>query len=508
MLQVRNKAAMSGYRRRAGVCAAYLGTFLATLDISIVNVALPTIQTELSTDIAGLQWVVNAYAICLAALTLSAGPMADRHGHRRVWLCGVALFTLGSAVCGAASSLSLLLIGRVMQGIAAAFVISGALPILTHLYPDPAARSQVVGGWSAFTALALMLGPLLGGQLLHAFGWQSIFLINLPLGVLALGFGLWGIPERRHPQHAARDPVGLVLSVVVLAGLTFGLIEAGEYGWTGAVPLVSLACAVIALAGFLANERRVRRPLLPLGLLQDRRFAVANLASMLLGFSYYSTLFLFAIFLQQVQGWSPAEAGLRMVPQFVATLCVSTLFGRLNRSLPLQCLMVAGYALLALGLLLLTQVSEHTPYWVVGSCFALLGCGAGLAVPATSIVIMGMAPAEQAGAASATMNTLRQTGMTVGIALLGTLMTERAVSLFAQAADALGQTGAGEMARDAVARQVVPDAPVALESVLRSAMAGGFQLAMAVAGLACVTAMVLVIWSPARAAVDPAEVLS
>ena len=207
---------MQRFRRPALVLAAYLGTFLASLDISIVNVALPTLQQALHTDMAGLQWVINAYAIALSAVMLSAGPLGDRYGHRRMWLLSVATFTVGSLLCACAGSLSALVAGRAVQGVAGALLIPSAMPILSHAFHDPRQRARAIGGWSAFSALALVLGPLLGGELVQHAGWPSIFLINLPLGLLALALGAWGIPERRHPQHAALDPAGQLLSIVAL----------------------------------------------------------------------------------------------------------------------------------------------------------------------------------------------------------------------------------------------------------------------------------------------------
>ncbi|SPU49709.1 methylenomycin A resistance protein [Bordetella trematum] len=366
---------MSSMRRRSALCAVYLGSFLATLDISIVNVALPTMQAALQTDIAGMQWVVNAYAICLAAFMLSAGPMADRHGHKRSWLAGVLLFTAGSALCGWAPPLAALLAGRAVQGVAAAFLICGAMPILTHAFPDPKARMHVIGGWSAFNALALMLGPLVGGLLLRDWGWQSIFLINLPIGALAIVLGSLGIVECRYPDHAARDPWGQGLSILALGALTLGVIEAGVQGWTARLPVVCMLVAVLAFLAFVRVERRVPRPLLPLRLLRERAFAVANMASFVLGFSYYTSLFFFSIFLQEIQGFSPAEAGWRLMPQFAATLIMSFLFGRLSRGIPLQWLTAAGYGLSGLAFLVMAGLGAHTPYLPVAMAFGLLGVG-------------------------------------------------------------------------------------------------------------------------------------
>ncbi|WP_454690626.1 MFS transporter [Achromobacter aloeverae] len=476
-------------RRRAALCAAYLGTFLATLDISIVNVALPTMQSALRTDIAGLQWVVNAYAICLSAFMLSAGPAADRHGHKRTWLAGVALFGLGSALCGCAPTLAWLLAGRAVQGVAAAAMIAGALPILTHAYPEPGARAHVIGGWSAFAALALILGPLLGGLLLHGLGWQGIFLINLPLAALALALGVHGIPERRYPEHAARDPLGQASSIVSLGALAYGLIEAGKHGFSHPAILPCLALAAAGFALFAVVETRASKPLLPLALFRQRPFVMANLASLILGFSYYSCLFFFSIYLQEIQRWSATEAGWRMMPQFLATACVSMLFGRLSARIRVRRLMLLGYGLIGVAMSLLGFCGAGTPYRVVGLLFGLLGVGAGLAVPATGIVIMGMAPPGLAGSASATMNALRQAGMTLGIALLGALMTSRALRVYEQGALALGLGDARELARQAISAGVFDRAAPALAGLHARALGSGFQAAMWSAGLACAVAL-------------------
>ncbi|MGX9698338.1 MFS transporter [Janthinobacterium lividum] len=446
---------MQRYRRAALVAAAYLGTFLASLDISIVNVALPTLQTALATDMAGLQWVVNAYALCLSACMLSAGPLGDRHGHKRIWLLGVALFTVGSLLCALAASLPLLLTGRAVQGVAGALLIPGAMPILSHAFPDPRERAHVIGGWSAFSALALILGPLLGGMLLETTGWQSIFLINLPLGVLAMLLGAWGITERHYREQAALDRMGQILSIVWLGALTYGLIALGEADGPGGVAAwPSLGVALLAFIAFLAVEAHAPRPLLPLRLFRDRTFAVINLASLVLGFACYSSLFFFSLYLQQIQGWPAGASGWRMLPQFAAMGIVSLCFGRLSRHVSLRRLMLAGYVLAGLVLLATATLAPRTPYAIVGSLFGLLGLAMGLAVPATGLLAMAAVEGERAAMASAIMNALRQAGMTMGVAVLGSVMSLRAATLLERA---------GQVA----------------------ALAAGFQLAMLLAGLAC-----------------------
>ncbi|WP_322038158.1 MFS transporter [Burkholderia cenocepacia] len=474
---------MSRYRRAALVLAACLGTFLATLDISIVNVALPTLQTALDTDIGGLQWVVNAYALALSAFMLSAGPLGDRYGHKRVWLASVILFTAGSIVCACAGRIGPLLAGRAIQGLAGALLIPGAMPILTHAFPDARERARVIGGWSAFSALALILGPLLGGMLVEHGGWQDIFLVNVPIGIVAVLLGAWGIPERRHPAHAAFDPFGQALSVVWLGLLTYGLIGIGQAGVSQVKVLAPLAGAAVAFVVFVRVETRVERPLLPVWLFRDRRLVRANLASFVLGFSGYSSLFFLSLFLQQAQGRAPATAGWQLMPQFVMTAITSMLFGRIAARMPLHTLMVAGYGLIGTMLAVMAGFGATTPYAAVGVVLALLGVGMGLAVPATGMTVMELAPAERAGMASATMNALRQTGMSLGIAVLGSMMSVGALHRMTAAMHAAGGAHADTLARQAVMEHVLAAARPDMLGAYRDAMAHGFSLAILCSGI-------------------------
>ena len=364
---------MQRFRRPALVLAAYLGTFLASLDISIVNVALPTLQQALHTDMAGLQWVINAYAIALSAVMLSAGPLGDRYGHRRMWLLSVATFTVGSLLCACAGSLSALVAGRAVQGVAGALLIPSAMPILSHAFPDPRQRARAIGGWSAFSALALVLGPLLGGELVQRAGWPSIFLINLPLGLLALALGAWGIPERRHPQHAALDPAGQLLSIVALGALSYGLIAIGEHGLLAPSTLLALGIAASGLALFAWVERRVARPLLPLDLLAKPGFGMLNLASFVLGFTAYASLFFLSLFFQQAQGHGAAQAGAQLVPQFVLMAVVSLLFGRLAAWFGLHAALVTGYAMTGMALCAIATFEPTTAHGQASALLMLLG---------------------------------------------------------------------------------------------------------------------------------------
>lgn len=488
--------------RRVAVAAVYLGTFMATLAISIVTVALPALQAGLGTDLAGLQWVVGVYALCLSAFMLSAGPLGDRFGRKRAWLCGVVLFMLGSAISAAASSLDQLIVGSAVQGLAGALVIPGALSILTQAFPDPVERAHAIGGWSSFSAVSLILGPILGGLLVDHVGWPSIFLINLPVGAAAFVLGLAGIVESADPHHAALDPAGQALSVLFLGVLTYALIEAGTAGWSAPATMAGLVAATLALLLFIVVERRATRPVLPIDLFRDSGFASVNVASFVLGFAGYSSLFFFSLFLQQVQGWSASEAGWRMAPVFAAMAIVASQFGRLARRHGLQHLMILGYVLLGLAMLAMIAFTPATPYAIVAPVFALLGIGMGLAVPSTGAAAMAAAPRERSGAASATMNALRQGGMTVGIALLGTIMGGCAVTSMTTRFAAANVMGADSLAALAVQKHELPPglalSPEIFHRLLADALSQGFAAAVAVAGLAGLLAAAILVLAARR----------
>lgn len=349
----------------------------------------------------------------------------------------------------------------------------------------------MIGGWTSFSALSLILGPLLGGLLVEHAGWQSIFLINLPLGLLALALGLWGIEETAHPEHAAFDPLGQLLSVVWLGALTYALIAAGEGGWLSPTAWPALLLAGVGLLGFLFVERRTARPLLPLGLFRQAGFAVCNLASFVLGFSGYASLFFLSLFFQQVQGASAQQAGFYLAPQFLAMGALSMLFGRLQRHVPLRRLLVLGYLVIGLAMLALAACGTGTAYPWVGLLLVALGLGMGLAVPGTGLAVMASVARERSGMASATMNTLRQAGMAVGIALLGALLSGRAIVVLGDRLEELGIADAQRLATQAITAHRLPGSLAGLDAELPAALAEGFRLAMLVAGASALLAAAL-----------------
>ncbi|MFI0424480.1 MFS transporter [Spongiactinospora sp. 9N601] len=244
--------------RKAGIgliVTVYLVAYIALLDVNVVVIALPSMQSELGASGGALQWVVGAYTLCLSTLALSAGALGDRYGRKRVFLTGVALFTLGSAICAVAPSPLVLIAGRFVQGAGAAVAVPGTLSLIAQSYPDPARRAKVIGGWGTVAGVAGLTGPVLGGLLVNAFGWPSIFLINLPLGLVALVVGWRCVPESADPAHAALDPAGQALGVLWLGALSYGLINAGDHGWNTPSTIVALAVGAVALMVFLSPPR-------------------------------------------------------------------------------------------------------------------------------------------------------------------------------------------------------------------------------------------------------------
>jgi MFS transporter, DHA2 family, methylenomycin A resistance protein len=403
------------------VVAVFLGTFMSLLDVSVVNVALPDMRLDLGAGFSTLQWVVDSYTLCLSALILSGGSLADRFGRKRLYLGGLTVFTAGSLVCALAPTTGALIAGRIVQGIGAAAVAPGALSLLVQGFPAPRQQARMIGLWGACVALAVVVGPLIGGVLTDAFGWPAIFLINLPLGVVAIVAGRRGITESADPAHAGADPVGQVLAIGWLASLTYAVLEAGHRGWDSPLILSLLAAAAVLLVAFVVVERRVARPMLPGALFARPRFGVVTFSSFVLGFGAYGSFYLLSLFLQQVQGQSAAMAGVEFLPYSLGIAAGSVVGGRLGGSR----LMLAGYTMIAAGLLSLMVLTPGTPYPLTGTLFAVLGVGMGFAITTTNSAAVSAVGRERSGTAAAVVNAARQTGTALGIAALGAIVNAR-----------------------------------------------------------------------------------
>jgi DHA2 family methylenomycin A resistance protein-like MFS transporter len=400
------------------VIAVFLGTFMSLLDVSVVNVALPDMRVELGAGFSTIQWVVDSYTLCLSALILSGGALADRFGRKRLYLGGLAVFTAGSLVCAVAPTTSALIAGRVVQGIGAAAVAPGALSLLVQGFPERRQQARMIGLWGACVALAVVVGPLVGGVLTDVFGWPSIFLVNLPLGAVAIIAGARGIPESADPEHAGADPAGQVLAAGWLATLTYAVLEAGHRGWDSPLILGSLAVSAVLLAVFVVVERRTARPMLPGTLFARPRFTVVTFSSFVLGFGAYGTFYLLSLFLQQVQHASAAATGVMFLPYSLGIAAGSVVGGRIGGDR----LMLVGYTMIGAGLLSLLTLQPGTAYLTTGVLFAVLGVGMGFAITTTNSAGVGAVGRERSGTASAVVNAARQTGTALGIAALGAVV--------------------------------------------------------------------------------------
>lgn len=403
----------------------FLGSFMALLDVSVVSVALPAMQRTFHTGFSELQWIIDGYTVALAAVILTSGTLGDRYGRKRMYLGGLALFTLASLACALAPTLGLFVAARVVQGTAAAAVVPGALALIAHSFPDPRERAQVMGWWSAVIAVSFVTGPLLGGPLTDAFGWPTIFLLNLPLGVLAVALGLRHIDESADPAHGGLDLPGQLLGVVWIGLLTYGVIEAGHLGWGSPRVLVPVAVALLALAAFVVVELRVEHPMLPIRMFAGGAFAAGNVASFVLGFASYPTLFFVGLYLEQSRGVSATAAGLQMLPFVAGNVVASFNAGRWSTRFGTSVTVPLGYLIAAAGAGGFLLLDAHSPYWLLAVVFALCGAGAGMSVTPTNLVVLAEVPRERSGMAAATVNMTRQTGLALGVAVLGALIALR-----------------------------------------------------------------------------------
>jgi DHA2 family methylenomycin A resistance protein-like MFS transporter len=413
------------------VVATSLGFFLVQLDVTIVNVALDRIAAGLSAGVAGLQWVVNAYTVAFASLLLGAGTLGDRWGARRGFVCGLIVFTAASSACAAAPGLAVLVAARAAQGVGAAFLMACSLSLLTHAHPDDAARARAVGIWTAIGGAAVAAGPVLGGTLVDSVGWRSIFVINLPVGALALWLTLWHLGKP--PRHRAHplDVPGQLLAVAALGLATATLIETGALGWRHPVVLGGAVAALAAIVLFVAVEARAAEPMLPLRLLRTGDVAPAAIVGFLVSLAFYGLIFVLSLFFQRAKGYSPLLTGLAFLPLTAAVTLANIAGGHATARLGPVVPMVAGQLLSAAGYLSLIGLDVTTPYGVLWWRLLALPLGIGFAVPALTAALLASVERDRSGLASGILTALRQAGAACGVALygafVGALGAERAM---------------------------------------------------------------------------------
>jgi EmrB/QacA subfamily drug resistance transporter len=412
-------------RRRWTLVAVALATFMTYLDNNIVNVAIPAIQRSLHLSTAGLEWVVSGYILVFASLLLAGGRLADVFGRRRLFLIGLSIFTLASLAAGLATNVDLLVASRAVQGLGAALVTPTTLAIISATFPEPRERTAAVGVWSAVGALALAVGPLLGGLISQHLSWGWIFFINVPVGIGTLALGAWSISESREASAPRRiDLPGVTLSAVSLFALTYALIEGHDLGWTSPAILGSFAVAVVLGLAFVLVERRSAEPMVDVSLFGSRVFSGGSIAIVMWGFGLFGIYFFTSLYLQQVLGFSPTKAGAAFVPMALLMAGGAILSERISRLIGAHRSVGLAMGLMALGIASVSLLGRNASVLDLMPSFALIGIGGGLSVPLTAM-ILGTMPAHQAGVASGIFNASREVAGLLGITVIGAILTAR-----------------------------------------------------------------------------------
>jgi EmrB/QacA subfamily drug resistance transporter len=416
----------SGERRKWWTLAAVaFGLFMIMLDNTVVNVALPSIQRDLGVGLSELQWIVTGYALTFAALMLTGGKAADAYGRRRIFVLGIVVFTLASAWCGLADSGSALIAARVVQGAGAALMNPATLSIIAATFP-PRQRGTAIGIWAGVSALALAIGPLVGGLLTEHLSWHWIFWVNVPVGVLGIVASYLFIDESRDETHERLDAPGLLTSGVGLFALTYALIEANTYGWTSARIVGAFAVAVVALAAFVVLERVQRAPMLPLELFRSGTYTGANVVVLLVALAMFGVFFFVSLYMQNILGYSAVQAGAAFLPMTVLIILVAPVAGRASDRVGSRWLMTAGMALLAVQLVYFSQLGPEATYLALLPAMVIGGLGMALTMTPSAAAATRSVPVDKAGVGSAVLNAFRQVGGSVGIALIGAIMAAEA----------------------------------------------------------------------------------
>jgi EmrB/QacA subfamily drug resistance transporter len=486
--------------------AVSIATFMLLLDVTVVNVALPDIQQELGADFNELRWVIDAYALTLAATMLIFGSLADRVGRRRVFTIGLTLFSLSSLACGLAWSPVALDVLRGVQGFGGAAMLATSLALIAAAYSGRD-RNTALAVWGASTASAVAIGPLIGGALVDAFEWEAIFFVNVPIGLLTAWLVASAVPESRDPSATGRpDYAGLVTAAGSMSLLVLALFRGNDEGWGSALILVLFAGAAVLLGAFVIIESRARQPLLDLGLFQRPTTSGASIGILAIAISVFAMLTFLVFYIQNALGYSALETGLRLFPLTIAAFFAAAAAGRLADRVPLRILLAVGLSLAGIGLLLCRRVDPGSDWTALLAGGIFIGAGAGAVNPSVAAAALGAAPVAKSGMASGLNSTFRLLGVAIGVAALGAILESRVSARLAEllpgSSDGLVDvvsTGNVEAARAAAA----PGAEAQLVEAARNAFVYGldtiFLVAALVAFVGAALALALVRQSDLRA---------
>jgi EmrB/QacA subfamily drug resistance transporter len=402
--------------------AVAFGLFMIMLDNTIVNVALPSIQRDLNIGISELEWVYNGYALTFGVLMLTGGKLADLFGRRRIFIVGLVIFTVASLACGLASSAGLLIGARVLQGVGSALMNPATLSIITATFP-PRQRGMAIGIWAGVAAMALAIGPLVGGLITQHIGWNWIFFINIPVGILAIVVTRLVVDESRDTSTGQRlDLPGLLSSAIALFALTYGLIEANTFGWTSGRILGLFAVAAVGFVLFVILELRQRAPMLDLSLFKNGTFAGANSVMLLVGLAMFGVFFYNSLFIQNIMGYSAVQTGATFLPMTMLIILVAPVAGKFSDHVGSRWLMSGGMVLLSASLFLFSRLDAGSNFWDLLPGLIVGGFGMALVMTPTTAAAMGSVPVDKAGVGSAVLNSMRQVGGSLGIAVMGAIV--------------------------------------------------------------------------------------
>ncbi|MGI9120607.1 MAG: MFS transporter [Acidimicrobiales bacterium] len=487
----------ASYERRWWTLAVLcLSLVMVILGNTVLNVALPTLVTELGATSTQLQWMVDSYALVFSGLLLTGGALGDRFGRKGALQIGLAIFGLGSVLSTFATSAGHLIATRALMGLGAALVMPATLSILTHVFPA-AERARAIAIWAGLAASGAAVGPVAGGWLLEHFWWGSVFFLNVPIVVVALVAGRLLVPRSNDPDHPPLDPGGALLSIAGLGALLYAIIEAPTYGWADPLTLAGFAVAGAGLAGFAAWELRAAHPMLDLRFFRDRRLSGAATAITLTFFAMFGTFFLLTQYLQLVLGYSALEAGIRTLPLALGIMIFAPQSARVVEWLGPRRVITAGLVIVAGGLVLLSTQGVDANYAALAGCLVVLALGMGLTMPPSTTLIMASLPSGKAGVGSAVNDTTRELGGALGVAVLGSLLTSVYASSLQPALQALPASAAKAATASLggaldVARRMGDNAGVALSEAARSAFVDAMGVAMLVGAAVALASAALV----------------
>jgi EmrB/QacA subfamily drug resistance transporter len=423
------------YRKWWTLGALSFALFMIMLDNTIVNVALPAIKSDLGIGTSELEWVVTAYALTFAVLLLTGGKLGDLYGRRLIFTIGLVIFTASSLACGLSSSASELIGARAVQGVGSALMMPATLSIITATFAARE-RGMAIGIWAGVSAMALAIGPLLGGVITENISWNWIFFVNVPIGILGVIAAIVVVPESKDTSHEQRlDPLGLVTSGIGLLALVYALIEGHNFGWTSARIVGLFLVAALGLAAFVFVESRQRLPLLDLTLFRNGTFTGANIVAILVTLAMFGIFVFFPIYMQTFRGWSPIQSGAALLPWTILIVIFAPIAGKLSDRVGSRWLISGGMMTVALCCLELSTVTVSSSFWHMLPGFVLGGLGMSFVMTPMSAAVMGAAPVDKAGVASGVLNTFRQVGVALGIAIMGAIITNREAAALRAGAD-------------------------------------------------------------------------